>query len=186
MENTAVSKLILAFVVLIVGVSLIGTVANQTNTAVDKISISNETFDIGVIGQGMVADGCSGGSINITHPYTIANVPTGWKITDCPIGSVVVRNQTANTATVTTDYVFFTNNGTFFLKNTTRYVAADCSGTGDVTNVTALDYQYCADGYMNIGWGRSVLTLVAGFFALALLGASVGLFYSVAKDSGIL
>lgn len=188
MENNSIAKLILGFVVLIVGVSLIGSIATQTNDAIDLIGVANETFNIGVIGEGMVADGCSGGSINITHPYTIVNAPTsGWQQAGgCPIAGIVIRNQTRNTAVVNTDYVFNVNNGTFYLLNTTRWVADDCSGTGAVTNVTEVDYLYCADGYLNISWGRAILTLVSGFFAIALLAVGVGLFYSVARDSGIL
>jgi len=53
-------------------------------------------------------------------------------------------------------------------------------------NTTYFDYTYCADGYMNIAWGRTILNLVAGFFALALLGASVGIFYSIGRDTGII
>jgi len=184
MENNSVSKLILAFVVLIVGVSLIGTVAHQTNDAVDKVIVNNETFDITAA---LLEDGCGAGSINITYPFTVANAPSGWQANGgCPITSAVVRNQTNVAVTVSTDYLFFTDNGTFYLKNSTGYVGDDCLDSGDETNVTAVDYQYCQDGYMNIGWGRSILTLVSGFFALALLGASIALFYSVAKDSGII
>jgi len=184
MENNSVSKLILAFVVLVIGVSLIGTVANQTNAAVDKVIVYNETFDIS---SARLADGCGIGSINATYPFTVANAPSGWQADGgCPIASVVVRNQTHDTAVVTTDYVFFTSNGTFFLKNDTEtWLGLDCQDTAQ-DNVTSVDYTYCADGYMNIGWGRSILTLVSGFFALALLGASIALFYSVAKDSGMI
>ena len=184
MAMNMVSKLVLAFVVLMVGVSLIGTVAHQTNTAVDKTLVRNETFDIE---PALLQDGCGAGSINITYPFTIANAPSGWKANGgCPIASAVVRNQTNVEVTVSTDYLFFTENGTFYLKNSTGYVGDDCLDSGDETNVTAVDYTYCADGYMNIAWGRSILSLVAGFFALALLGVSVSLFYSVAKDAGII
>ena len=180
MENNSVTKLILGFLVLIVGLSLIGTVAQQSNSAIDKLGIANETFDIAAA---RLADGCGAGSINATYPFTIANYPTGWKIADCPIESVVIKNQTLNTATVTTDYLFFSNNGTFYLLNTTTFTGTDCASSG---NITTADYLYCPDTYINVAWGRSVLTLVSGFFALALLGVAVGLFYSVAKDFGII
>jgi len=184
MENNSIAKLLLGFIVLIVGVSLIGTIAHQTNESVDLLGIANESFATGVAGEGMIADPCL--SVNTTHPYTIANAPTsGWQAQGgCPITSFVVRNQTGDTATVTIDYVFYANNGTFYLLNTTTNRAADC--TVDPTNVTVVDYTYCPDDYLDSGWGRSVLTMVSGFFALALLGAAVGLFYSVAKDAGIL
>ncbi|GAG80202.1 unnamed protein product, partial [marine sediment metagenome] len=29
------------------------------------------------------------GTINETYPFTVANIPTGWKINNCPLSSVV-------------------------------------------------------------------------------------------------
>ena len=54
------------------------------------------------------------------------------------------------------------------------------------SNLTNVGYTYCGDDYMNIAWGRSILNLVAGFFALGILGVGIGLFYSIAKDAGII
>ena len=164
---------------------MISTVAEQTNNTVDLVGVGNETF---AITAALLADGCGAGSINVTYPFTIAHPPTsGWQQEGgCPVTSIVIRNQTNVEVTSATDYLFFPTNGTFYLLNTTGYVGADCLDSGDETNVTAVDYLYCPNDYINIGWGRSILTLVSGFFALALLGAAVGLFYSVAKDAGII
>jgi hypothetical protein len=38
---------------------------------------------------------------------------------------------------------------------------------------------------MNLSWGRSVLSVAVGMFALGLLVVSVGLFYSMARDYGL-
>ena len=53
-------------------------------------------------------------------------------------------------------------------------------------NDTYISYAYCGDNYLNSAWGRTVLNLVAGFFALALLGIGIGTFYSIAKDANII
>jgi len=179
-NDNAVQKLILGFLVLIVGIALIGSVASNTLIATDKTSVYDEALDIS--GARLGAGACPM-SINTTYPFEVANLPTGWKTNDCPIASFSMKNQTSVAATLTTDYVVFVNNGTLFLKNTTRFVGDDCAAS---SNATTLSYNYCADGYMNIQWGRSILNLVAGFFALALLGASVGIFYSVARDAGMI
>jgi len=175
-ENT-VQKLLLGFLVLIVGIVLISTIASNTLLVTEKIGVASETIDIST--DKTVSGACPQG-VNGTNVFTLVNAPTGWKITDCPITSFSMANQTGVAATVTTDYVFFANNGTLFLKNTTIW--GDCSATANATTAT---YNYCSDEYLNSTWGRAILNLVAGFFALALLGASVGLFYSVAKDAGI-
>ena len=180
-ENT-IQKLILGFLVLIVGLALIGSVASNTLLVTDKTSVYAEALDIG---DARLGSGVCPMEINDTYPLPITNVPTGWKITDCPVVGFSMTNQTDVVATVTTDYVFHGGNGTLYLQNSSTFVLPNCSqsGTG-ISNATELIYNYCGNDYMNIGWGRTVLNLVSGFFALALLGAGVGLFYSVAKDAG--
>ena len=176
-ENT-IQKLILGFLVLIVGLALIGSVASNSLAVTDKALVYDEALDISSV---RIEDGCGAGSINASIGLALANVPTSWKITDCPITSFSMKNQTGVAAVVTTDYVLFASNGTITLLNTTKFIQADCT---DVANDTTISYTYCGSDYMNIAWGRTVLNLVAGFFALALLGAGVGLFYSVARDAG--
>lgn len=177
MADNNVQKLILGFLVLIVGIVLIGTIASNTLLVTDKVGVASETLDISVARAG---SGSCPMSVDETHALALANSPTGWKTSDCPISGFSMTNQTGVAATVTTDYVLFANNGTLLLMNTTKW------GNCEVTvNTTTLTYNYCPDEYLNSAWGRTVLNLVAGFFALALLGAGVGIFYSIAKDVGI-
>lgn len=185
MENNSITKLILAFLVLIVGLALIGSVASNSIAVTQKSGISSEIVDIA---PARLA-GCGPGSINETYNFTLAQAPTGWKASGgCPITSFTMVNQTSVAATVTTDYTLFGANGSLYLVNSSTFVLLNCSagGTDWVSNTTTVNYIYCGNDYLNIAWGRTVLNLVAGFFALALLGASVGLFYSVAKDTGII
>jgi len=165
-------KLTLAFVTLLIGVVLIGTVATQGNLKVDKLVIADESHAFTVD---------SGVDINTTTAYTVTNAPTGWKIADCPLTSIVISNVTGVALTETTDYTITESTGVYYLKNTTATVAM--VGTD---NNTYIDYTYCGDDYMNLQWGRTGIKLVPGFFALAILLTSVGLFYSVAKDQGMI
>jgi len=179
MENNSITKLILGFLVLIVGLALIGSVATETNAVTEKLSVSAEVIDIS--SDKTVAGACPMG-VNGTNALAITNAPTGWKTSDCPISGFTMYNQTGVTATTVTDYVFYPANGTIMLKNTTLWSSL-CTAT---SNTTTVAYTYCDDDYINIAWGRTVLNLVSGFFALALLMVSVALFYSVGKDTGII
>ena len=169
------SKLVLAFFTLILGIVLIGSIAESSNLVTNKLIIAGETLDISAAVYGAT------GTINASEVLTIANYPSGWKTGDCPITSFVMRNQTGVELAVTTNYVFTASTGTLTLVND-----ESLNGTSATSNDTSIDYVYCGDGYINIAWGRTILNLVAGFFALALLGVSLALFYGVAKDAGIM
>lgn len=171
MENNSVSKIVIGFFMIILGLALILAVADGSALVTDKTNVVDEAIDIST------ARNASGG-INITASnFTIANVPTGWKVDDCQPSDVTYGNATAD-YTVTTDYIFYPSSGILQVIE-----SAEANINGD--NTTLIDYTYCPDAYLNIAWGRTVLSLVAGFFALAILGLGLGLFYSVAKDAGI-
>ena len=170
MENSNVSKIVIGFFMIIVGLALIVSVANSSAAVTLKTNIVNEAVDITTA---RLSTGC----INESTVFTVTNYPSGWKVNDCPLTSFVYGNSSTD-YTLTTDYIPTLSAGTFTLVNTSTVV--------DGTNATLVDYTYCQDGYMNLAWGRSILNLVAGFFALAILGLGLGMFYSVAKDAGII
>lgn len=160
----------MAFVLVIVGLAFITQISTLTLTATDKQSVVNEAIDISV--ARITADG----SVNTSYPFTVTYAPTDWKVSDCPVASVVYGNSSAD-YTVTTDYTITGSSGVLLLKNTSTVVFG--------SNSTVIDYTYCGDDYLNSDWGRTVLLLVGGFFALALLGVGIGLFYSVGKEAGV-
>ncbi len=176
MENNSVSKIIVAFFMVIVGLVLIATVANSSAAVTSKIDVINETISI--------ADARNETGtlfpLNYSVDIIITNVPTTWKITECPVSSFSLINHSGATLAAATDYDFTASTGVINFYNTAK---ANMSGTNNITYGT---YAYCPDAYINIAWGRTVMNLVAGFFAMAILGLGLGLFYSVAKDSGIL
>jgi len=165
-----VGKLITAFVLIILGVVLIGVIADGSSLVTDKLSV-NETLDISSATYGAKS------TLNTSAEVQLANAPTGWKQADCPITNLVIYNNTGTVLALTTDYTFTASNGSILFVNTTNI-----NQTFDGSNDTNVGYTYCADGYVNIAWGRSMMNLIAGFFALSILGVGVSLFYSVARD----
>ena len=165
----------MAFVALIIGVALIGSVATQTNLATDKLVIANGAHDISA-----ARNASSGTDINESDPdsyVTVTNYPSGWKITDCPLTSVVHGNASVH-FTLGSDYTVVLSTGIIHVLET--------SVTGNSTNATLADYTYCGDDYLNSGWGRSIIGLIAGFFAIALLGVSLFMFYNIFKSTGLI
>lgn len=97
---------------------------------------------------------------------TLANAPTGWKLTEgqCALGSVVVTNSTGGLVLEEgTDYNLFAQTGVLQFLNTTD--TTELAG-----NITLSDYNYCADGYNTDSGSRSVAALIGLFAVLALLG----------------
>ena len=175
MVDNVTSKLVLAFVTLLISVALIGTIASEGLVKTSKTAITSETQSVG----STLAQGWNGTDLNTTKVYTLAQAPTGWKATDCPITNFILSNGT-DEFTETTDYVLSESAGTYTLVNSATAKALIPS-----TNLTYASYSYCGDDYLNIGWGRTLVNMLGGFFALAILMVSLALFYGVAKDTGI-
>ncbi len=179
MEQKNINFLILAFVFLIVGSALIVSIATSTNAVVDKENMVNEPISLEPV---RISDTFL--SYDPAVELTIAIPPTSWKITDCPITNFVLYNQTGTAAAETTDYTFTPATGVLTIENTSIWFI---DGTlPQPENDTTLSYTYCDDDYLNSSWGRSVLTTVPGFFALALLGVALWLFYSVFTSIGLI
>jgi len=171
--DSILQKLLFGFVTLIVGVMLVGVVADNVGT-VNSLSSKTDSFTI-VRDPGL-------NDINTTYLYTVSAPPTGWKLdySDCAISNFVYKNQSGATQTVNTAYtIVSTTAGTFTLKNVTTLTDA-------TSNATTATYNYCGDTYLPQSWQRNIISLIAGFFALALLIVAVAIFYGIAKDTGII
>lgn len=144
-----------------------GIVFNDTNKPDDTmVGLWNFTYNV------------SYQTMNTSLQFTISQVPTGWKVADCPITSIVVSNGSDNLV-LDTDYNYSSSNGKYtFLPSVTNNLS------GSVSYETS--FAYCDDSYLNSSWGRTVIDLTPGFFALALLAISAGLFYSLAKDANLI
>lgn len=162
-----------AFVALIIGVSLVGVIASEGNDMTNLVIVSGETIDYTTAVQ-------VNGTINSSVEFTIdsGNIPDGWRVIDCPISSFDLYND-SDSLTNAVDYTFTASTGVITFSDT-----ANVNGTA--TNTTTATYAYCNEDYLTQGWNRTIIDLVPGFFALALMGIGVGLFYSVMKNEGII
>jgi hypothetical protein len=172
-----ISKLVVAFVLVLVGTVLLSQISIQANTATSRVS-STETFNV----TPARADN-DGAKINSSHVFTPAKATeaaSGWRqdIPGCTVSDVMtsmtLANATGTAYTLNTDYIVTA--GTFNLENT-----AKVNGS---TNFTTGTFESCPTGYVG-GWTATTLLLIPGFFALALMGIGVGLFYMIAREHGI-
>ena len=175
MADSSAGKLIAAFVLLIIGIVLVSQVAVIGNTVTAKSSVTSEAQALNTNQTDLNVSGMDNAI------YQIAESPTGWKLEDCPITNFAIANSSGSVLVSGTDFRFTAANGTWVLLKTVL-----TKQTLDPANVSYQSYSYCGDDYINLGWGRTGVNLVPGFFALALLLISVGLFYSVAKENGII
>lgn len=177
-EMDTIGKLMLAFVTLIIGIVLIGQIATTGSTVTTLSAVSSEAHNV----LPTYATGFNSTNINPAIVYTLTNVPT-WG-SDCPITDFALKNSSGTAFTVTTDYVVNVNSGTYTLVDSATGLAN--LGVNTTAKPAYASYNYCPSTYLNSSWGRTVLNLVPGFFALACLLISVGLFYSIARDEGII
>ena len=121
-------------------------------------------------------------NINETIEYTVTEAPTGWKALSaadggCALTSFVMKNSTGTVLTDATDYTVDLAAGTYTMGNTTAVLAL-----GD--NATISSYTSCPDGYQK-SFGGTILNLVPGFFALALLISVAFLIFWILRKEGI-
>jgi len=143
------------------------------------------TWDDVLVSYNYTWNGAACGAINESvyfYPTNFYSGASGWRAdtTGCSSTdistSVGIKNASGTTFVDGVDVIINTA-GSYTLVNT-----AKVNGSSNTALVTV---SYCPDGYIS-GWGGTVLNLVPGFFALAILIFSVGMFYSLAKDAGIL
>ena len=166
-------KLILAFVTLLLGIVLITVIATQTNTVTSAVYVPNESMNI-------ASARLVGNQINNSKQFNVSNPglqDAGGIVTN----SIVIINASgANLAgNFTVNYNVYPELINF--TNSTYMISG-----GGLNNQTYVSYSYYPSSYMTNTFGNTVITLIPGFFAIALLMISLGLFYSVAKDAGII
>jgi hypothetical protein len=174
--------LVSAFVCLFLGLALIVVIANQTNAVTDTTVVNNELLNIN---SAKYADGATNTSVG----FSIANIVSAtntWRseVDACNIATIsegtsnlIIRNSSGTRFTLNTDYKVSQTNGSITFQQTNAV-------NGTLSNNTYVSYHYCPDTYVS-GWSGTMLDFVPGFFALALLGCSLALFYGVAKNTGL-
>ena len=162
-------KLILAFVTLLLGVILVGTIATEGLLRTDKLNIDDEAVDITSLR-------IDNNNINESLTVAVTNAPTSWKSEDCPLTNVVYGNASED-FTVTTDYTLDATTGVLTLLNTTAVNTSP--------NETLIDYTYCPDDYVTLSWGRTAITVTYGLFAIRALGIALWFFYTIFKETAL-
>lgn len=171
MGNKSVGIIIATAVALLLGVVLISIIADTTITSTDK---RTSTDTISVAAAKAAARDVNDTTFTVTYP------PTNWETTDCPLTGVSITNSSGTTLTETTDWTMTKSSGVFNLVNTSTTAAAFVSN-----NNTLVTYQYCDTSYVNSSWGRTILNMVPGFFALALLLGGAFIIYFVLREEGV-
>lgn len=171
-DNTpAVGILISVFIAILLGVVMLTISAGQVNdiTGLDSNVDAAQTITM-----------VDANSVNETITYTVTGAPTGWQAqaTDgCALTNFVLTNSSGTVLTDATDYTVDLATGTYTMGNTTAVIAM-----GD--NATLATYSSCPDGYQT-GFGGTVLNMVPGFFALAILVSVAFLIFWILRREGI-
>ena len=151
-----IGGIVILFVGIIFALALLSPIADTIGLMQNKQVVSNQTVSTVT---GYVDDNNVNESIN----YSV-RTQSAWKVIDCPLGSVVVRNAPGTTLVLNADYTLDANNGRYSLLNTSDTVPATA------LNLTYADYDYCADGYNKDTGSRSMLGLILLFSSLIILG----------------
>lgn len=171
MVDSKAAILISVFVALIIGIALIGPTSDQILGITELDSNTEETY-ITMINST---------DVNETYEYTVAGAPaTGsWQAAEdgCPLTNFVMTNTTGTVLVDATDYTIDLATGTYTLSNTSSMV-----NLADNTTITM--YSTCPDGYQS-GWGRTMLILIPGFFAIAILLVVAFLVFNILKRENI-
>lgn len=179
METT--NKLIMAFVTLIIGVVLLNVMASQTLVVTDSTASSSY-----VTGPTIVRWGPDN-NVNTTNATALAALSTttgvdrntavgcgGWDTSRIYVYNGSGTDLNGNyTVTCTGNDAWITYGNTTYMVNS------------QIGNTSRVYYNYYPMSYLEQGWTRTILNMIPGFFALALLAVALALFYSVAKDYGI-
>ena len=158
MKNKKGQMTIGVIVILVVGIlfalALFGPIADTTGQMTKKQSTDNQSIS--------TVTGAIVGGVNESINYSIY-AQSAWKVLECPISSVVIRNGAGTALTAVTDYTLDASNARFSLVNTTKTVPATA------LNLTYADYTFCADGYNTDSGSRSIANMIPLFSALILM-----------------
>lgn len=158
------------FIAVVLALSFIVAIAALTTQTTERTKVDNEIISIATAQVSYNATATGINSSKNLGPVT--NYPTGWKIDDCPLEDIVVTNSSGTVLTLTTDYTLTTSSGILTIVNNTNTINAF-----KISNNSLVDYSYCGAGYLNLGWGRTILNTNVGLYAIAILVIVVVLVY---------
>jgi len=182
MENKTVGIIIGAAVVLILGIVLVSIIAEQSNNATSTTVYTQSL----TIPRNDTANGVNSSvKFHLTHGCPYATNDFRGEI-GCELTILSVKNVSGVALTDPTDYVGYANgavcsgnvSGDLIFKNSTNLVA-------QLSNATTITYSTCAEDYVAQSWGRTMLNMVPGFFAMAILIGAAFLIFKITKTEGI-
>lgn len=151
-----IKGIIFAFIAVILGAVFLTAIANEAIKTTGDFAISNESMNVSAIANAT-------DDINVSAPVypTYRNISSITNITNIT-GEL--------TLAPTTDYVYYTANGSITFLNTTNTVSL-ISSAG---NLTYINYDYYMDEYLaGQSAARTVTTLIILFFALAIVTIAI-------------
>ena len=165
-------------VAILLGVILIQIIADQT---VSKVQLVPQTDTFTLVRQGATTH------INETYVYRLSKVDDAWRadISECSkakiidptsgtTGNLRLYNSSGGIIDNGEEYIVVTGVNSVKFKD-----ADDINGTGTTATAT---YRTCPTEYVS-GWGSTIVRLVPGFFAIAiLLGAAFVIFYILKRE----
>jgi len=159
MANNVTLGVLFVFIVgILVVIALLPQIAEEVEEMTNKQVQNNETINLSLVREPDQMD------INSSIPFVVTEYPDSWKVANCPLESVALRNVT-DEFTDSVDYNITESNGTVVIYNTTTTFWSD--------NDTYITYTYCMDGYIVGAGGRGVARTILIFSALGLLGFAV-------------
>jgi len=173
-------------VAILLGIVLLGIIADltadktTTETYTDSFSIAPARLVLGTLDPAVKIYLSPG---NISHPSYGT-----WRSeqSECDIGltSFALYNQTRAKMAEGTDYELVVADGAS-RGYITLYNKISLNTTAGASNTTTVIYSTCPQEYVSTGWARTVLTMVPGFFALALLLGVVFVIFFVLRNEGV-
>lgn len=166
----SVGGVVILFMGIIAALALFTPIIDTVGLMNNKQSVSNQS--ISTVNAYVGAN-----EVNESINFSIYS-QSAWKVIDCPLTSVAIRNGAGTALTSAVDYTLDADNGRFSLLNTSKTVPATA------LNLTYADYSYCADGYNKDSSSRSINGLILIFCALIIV--AFVLEYSEIIDLGLI
>ncbi len=148
--------IVMMFVGIIFSLALLVPIAETVGLMTNKQVATNQSVST-------VTGFLTTNSVNESINYSV-RTQSAWKVLDCALGSVVVRNGVGTTLVLDTDYTLDADNGRYSLLNTSATIP------GTSLNLTYTDYNFCEDGYNKDAGSRGMLPLILIFSSLIILG----------------
>ena len=184
-KSSTLAIILAASVVLILGIMFIGILAESTLESTGTVAYTN-TFSIA---PARLVLGTLDPTVKLyLSPGNISQPSFGtWRseFSECNIGltSFALYNQTGTKMSEGTDYELVADGAT--RGYITLYNLLSLNTTAGASNTTTVIYSTCPAEYVSTGWARTILNLVPGFFALALLIGVAFLIFFVLRREGV-